>query len=198
MRHQISRVMNSSPVMLVTRFARVVALAGFMAASGSSISAQSAKPVTTPLDADKNSAEESSHLSSLDEELRSKREIKFAQKEYQDNLDRARSLSFLGTVINASFKQKKSLDQEDLKKLEKAEKLTKSIRNAAGGSEDDVKIEKPPKDLASALNMFKDLTGSLKNRVEQTPKHVVSAAVIDEANVLLELIRIVRAFPPKV
>lgn len=190
--------MNRVPVMLVTRFARVLALAGFMAASGSAISAQTANVATTPLDSDKKSAEENSHVNSLDEEMRSKREIKFAQKEYQDNLDRARNLSFLGTVINGSFKQKNSLDQEDLKKLEKAEKLTKGIRNAAGGSEDDVKIEKPPTNLASALNMFEALTESLKKKVEKTPKHVVSAAVIDEANVLLELIRIVRGFPPKV
>ncbi|MDQ6652534.1 MAG: hypothetical protein M3Y84_07300 [Acidobacteriota bacterium] len=130
--------------------------------------------------------------------MRSKREMKFAEKEYQDNLDRARNLSFLGTVINAAFKEKHSLDQEDFKRLEKAEKLTKGIRNAAGGSEDEVKIEKPPRDLACALSMFEDLTESLKKKVEKTPKHVVSAAVIDEANVLLELIRIVRILPPKV
>jgi hypothetical protein len=159
---------------------------------------QAAKPLTTPLDSDKSSADDNSQFNSLDEEMRSKRAIKFAEKEHQDNLDRARNLSFLGTVINSSFKEKHSLDQEDLKKLEKAEKLTKGIRNAAGGSDDNVKMEKPPTDLASALRMFEDLTESLKKKVEKTPKQVVSAAVIDEANVLLELIRIVRALPPKV
>lgn len=190
--------MNTSPVVLITRFARVLALAGLMAASASAISAQTTKPVTTLLDVDKKPAEENPPFNALDEEMRSKRAIKFAQKEYQDNLDRARNLAFLGTAINASFKEKHSLDEEDLERLEKAEKLTKGIRNAAGGSEDDAKIEKPPKDLASALKMFEELTESLKKRVEKTPKHVVSASVIDEANVLLELIRIVRAFPSKV
>jgi hypothetical protein len=59
-------------------------------------------------------------------------------------------------------------------------------------------MEKPPTDLAAALDMLGDLSKSLKDKVEKTPKHVISAAVIDEVNVLLELIRIVRTFPPRV
>src|SRR2546421_11051315 len=191
-------IMSRDSLKLVARFGKVLAIVGFLVACCSSMMGQAAKPLTTPLDSDKSSADENSQFNSLDEEMRSKRAIKFAEKEHQDNLDRARNLSFLGTVINSSFKEKHSLDQEDLKKLEKAEKLTKGIRNAAGGSDDNVKIEKPPTDLASALRMFEDLTESLKKKVEKTPKQVVSAAVIDEANVLLELIRIVRALPPKV
>jgi hypothetical protein len=46
--------------------------------------------------------------------------------------------------------------------------------------------------------MLTDLSKSLKEKVEKTPKYVISTAVIDEANVLLEVIRIVRTFPPKV
>jgi hypothetical protein len=190
------RVMNTNAVLRATRFARVLALGVFMAASAFSISAQTNAPAPTLLDRDKKSPEDS-HLNALEEEMRSKRAVKFAQKEYEDNLDRARNLSFLGTAINASFKEKHSLSDEEFKKLEKAEKLTKGIRNAAGGSEDQAKIEKPPKDLRSALNMLEQLTGSLKLKVEKTPKHVVSASVIDEANVLLELIRMVRAFSSK-
>jgi hypothetical protein len=187
--------MNTNAVLRVTRFARVLALAVFMAASAFSISAQTNAPAPTLLDREKKSPEDS--LNVLEEEMRSKRAVKFAQKEYEENLDRARNLSFLGTAINVSFKEKHSLSDEEFKKLEKAEKLTKGIRNAAGGSEDQAKIEKPPKDLPSALNMLEKLTGSLKLKVEKTPKHVVSASVIDEANVLLELIRMVRAFSSK-
>lgn len=179
------------------RFARVLAIVGLLTVCYGSVAAQTAKTATNSLDVDKNSAEDGTGFASLDEELRAKRAIKFAEKEYQGNLDRARNLSLLGTVINVAFKQKSFLGPEDLKKLEKAEKLTKSIRNAAGGSDDEARIENPPKDLASALGMFEDLTQSLKNKVEKTPKHVVSAAVIDDANVLLELIRMVRTFSSK-
>lgn len=153
---------------------------------------------TVSLDQDKTGDDVPRPFTELEEEMRAKRAIKFAEKEYQANLERARDLSFLSASIVSSFKQKHGLDQENLKKLEKVEKLAKSIRRAAGGSEDDVEMEKPPTDLVAAVNMLGDLSKSLKEKVEKTPKHVISAAVIDEANVLLELIRIVRTLPPKV
>jgi hypothetical protein len=131
----------------------------------------------------------------VEEEMRAKRAIQVVDKEYQENLERARDLSFLGTALVTSFKQKNTLDREDIKKLDKVEKLARSIRNAAGGSNEDVQLEKAPNDLASALNMLEDLGKSLREKVEKTPKHVISAAVIDEANVLLELVRIVRTLP---
>jgi len=193
--------MTERTLKLVMRSARLLAIVSLTVLSLASAAAQqntqSQKPVS--LDGDKTSGEDASKpFVALEEEMRAKRAIKFAEKEYQENLDRARDLSSLGVSIVASFKQKKALDQEDIKKLEKVEKLAKGIRRAAGGSEDDVDMEKPPTDLAAALDMLGDLSKSLKEKVEKTPKHVISAAVIDEANVLLELIRIVRILPPKV
>ena len=89
------------------------------------------------------------------------------------------------------------MTQDDFKKIENVEKLSKVIRRAAGGSEDDTEMEKPPTNIASAVDMLGDLGNSLKAKVEKTPKHVISAMVIDEANVLLELIRLVRTFSSK-
>ena len=137
-------------------------------------------------------------FTAIEEEMKAKRAIKYAEKEYQENLDRARDLSVLGNAIVTSFKQKQSLSQDDIKKLEKVEKLAKGIRRAAGGSEDDTEMAKPPTSIAAAIEMLGDLSSSLKEKVEKTPKHVISACVIDEANVLLELIRIVRSLPSKV
>ena len=137
-------------------------------------------------------------LERMEAEMLAKRAIKEEEKQYQENLERARDLSTLGTSIVHSFKRKNSLDQGDLKKLEKVEKLAKSIRRAAGGSEDKVDMEKPPRDIASAMEMLETLSQSLKANVEKTPRHVISAAVIDKANVLLELIRILRTLPAAV
>jgi hypothetical protein len=137
-------------------------------------------------------------FTAIEEEMKAKRAIKYAEKEYQENLDRARDLSVLGNAIVSSFKQKQSLNQDDIKKLEKVEKLAKGIRRAAGGSEDDTEMEKPPTNMAAAIEMLGHLSSSLKEKVEKTPKHVISACVIDEANVLLELVRIVRNLPSKV
>jgi hypothetical protein len=186
---------------LLTRSSRFLGILGllvvFFASATAQQNTQNQKPVS--LDPDRTSGEDPSRsFATLEEEMRAKRAIKFAEKEYQDNLERARDLSSIGALIVASFKQNKRLDTEDLKKLDKVEKLAKGIRRAAGGSEDDVEMEKPPTDLASALEMLGDLSKSLKDKVEKTPKHVISAAVIDEANVLLDLIRIVHNLPTKV
>lgn len=132
------------------------------------------------------------------EEMRIKREIRFAEKEHEQNLERAREVSDLGQELFASFKKNNSLDREDIKKLEKLEKLAKRIRSEAGGSEDDVNIEKRPGDLVDAMNCVAKVSASLNDKVQETPRQVVSATIIDKANVLLELIRIVRSFSRKV
>ncbi|HEV2829742.1 MAG TPA: hypothetical protein VGW76_19235 [Pyrinomonadaceae bacterium] len=134
-------------------------------------------------------------LETMEAEMLAKRAIKEEEKQYRENLERARDLCALGTTIVSSFKKKNWLDEGDLKKLEKVEKLAKGIRRAAGGSEDEVEMENPPRDIASAMEMLETLSQSLKANVEKTPKHVISAAVIDKANVLLELIRILRTLP---
>ena len=191
--------MTQDPLKLARRFGRTLIVIGLVTAPFAFAVAQDRqldRPVSVQPDRDKD--EEKGPFSAVEEEMKAKRAIKVAEKEYQENLDRARDLSSLGASIVTSFKQKNALDQEDIKKLEKVEKLAKGIRNAAGGCEDDVAMEKPPKDLAAAIEMLSDLSQSLKVKVEKTPKHVISAAVIDEANVLLELVRIVRTLPAKV
>ena len=193
--------MTERALKLVMGSAKVLAILGLVITFLTSVAAQpntqNQKPIS--LDPDKSAGDEASRpFAVIEEEMRAKRAIKFAEKEYQENLDRARDLSLLGASIVTSFKQKNGLDREDVRKLEKVEKLAKGIRRAAGGSEDDVEMDKPPRDLASAVDMLGELSKSLKEKVEKTPKHVISAAVIDEANVLLELVRIVRTLPPKV
>lgn len=132
-------------------------------------------------------------LELLEEELRIKRSITSAQKEHKENLDRAELLSCLGEELGETFKQKNHLDRTDLKKLDKLEKLAKSIRSAAGGSGDAKETEKIPSDLPTVISKMSEMAAALKVEVEKTPRQVISAAVIDQANVLLELIRRVRS-----
>lgn len=193
-------IMPESRIKLAANFARaagIVCLVVFSCALSPAQTAQQATPVTSINQIDKEKDKyEGTTPASIEEEMRAKRAIKVAEREYQKNVDRARDLSALGEAVNSSFKQKSYLGRDEIQKLEKAEKLAKAIRNAAGGSEDDDKMDQPPKDLACALKMFAELTTSLKKNVEKTSKYVVSAAVIDEANVILELTRIVRALNP--
>lgn len=179
---------------LALRFARLPALAILLCGCAVCAQAQTTRPVPPPITEADKASEGHRSFAAIEEEMRAKSAIRSAEKSYLENLDRARNLSSLSSSLVGSYKQKQSLDREDLKKLEKAEKLAKGIRDAAGGSSDDSKMEKPPQNLDSALTMLSELSESLKDKVEKTPKHVISAAVIDEANVLLEVIQIIRGF----
>ncbi len=133
-------------------------------------------------------------LTTLEEELRAKRAIKVAEKEHQANLDRAREISQLGKELQEALKKRNGLDQDDNKKLDRLEKLTKKVRGEAGGGENEVKIENRPADLPSTAGRIVEVSDCLSKNVQGTPRQVVSAAVIDNANVLLELIRMMRTF----
>lgn len=193
-------MMRQSGFRVAMKFARGLALLGILGVSSTFVEAQDTTRNQRPvqIDPDKPTNDSSGRFNPIEEEMKAKRAITYAEKEYQENLDRARDLSTLGASIVSSFKQKKALNHDDFKKLDKVEKLAKGIRRAAGGSEDDTEMEKPPTDIAAAVDMLETLSQSLKSKVEKTPKHVISAAVIDEANVLLELVRIVRTFRAKV
>ena len=150
--------------------------------------------IQSTIDASNSDIDSQQQLSSIEEEMRAKRQIEASDKAHKENVNRARNLVSLSESLVSAYKANNHLGREDLKKLERAEKLVKKIRDDAGGSdpETDPK-EEHPKDLPTALERMHELADSLRERVEKTPKHVVSAAIIDEANVLLELIRIVRS-----
>lgn len=158
----------------------------------------SSRPTPTPprtIDATVRSpGSEEVHLSSIEEELRAKRAIKLAEKDHQENLNRAREIAQIGKELQESLKNKSTLDRGSLKKIERLEKLTRKIRGQAGGEAEDVDIVKRPSDIPSAVAQIADASESLSKDVQNTPRQVVSASVIENANVLLELIRMLRTF----
>jgi hypothetical protein len=92
------------------------------------------------------------------------------------------------------MKNKPVLDRDSLKKVERLEKLTKKVRGEAGGEDEEVEIPDRPADLSSTLAQIAEASESLSKEVIDTPRQVVSASVIGKANVLLELIKMVRSF----
>ena len=114
-----------------------------------------------------------------------------AEKDHQENLDRAREIGEIGKYLKESFKGASALDRDCLKKIERLEKLTKKVRSEAGGEDEEVNIPQPA-DLASAITQIAEASETLSKDVQNTPRRVVSASVIGHANVLLELIKIAR------
>lgn len=133
-------------------------------------------------------------LTTFEEEMRATREIKMAEKEHQDNLKRAREIAQIGKELHKTLKDKSFIDRDSLKKVERLEKLTKKIRSEAGGQDEDVTIDNKPIDLCGAVTQIAEASESLSKNVHDTPRQVVSASVIGKANVLLELLKMVRGF----
>ena len=133
-------------------------------------------------------------LGPIEEEMRAKRAIRLAEKEYKDNLNRAREAAQISTQLSDSYKRNGSLTREDNKRLDRLEKLAKRIRSEAGGSSEDVSPGEPPRELEATLARLAELSEFLRKSVESTPRQVVSASVIEQANVILELIKFTRNF----
>jgi hypothetical protein len=129
---------------------------------------------------------------SPESEMRAKLILKEEKKRYDEHLARAREASKLGSQLCERYEARKAFDSEDGKKLERLEKLTKRIRNEAGGSDTESDVTDIPIALEAAVKRLADLADELQKMVEKTPRNVVSAAVIDQANKLIGLVQHVR------
>ena len=180
---------------------RVVSILIFVVLFGGSVAvaqiAPSARPIAPPpprpVDG-RVKGPDDRPLTTFEEEMRAKRAIKMAEKEHQDNLKRAREIAQLGKELHETLKDKSIVDRDSLKKVERLEKLTKKVRSEAGGDDEDVMIEDKPADLCGAVTKIAEASESLSKNVQDTPRQVVSASVIGKANVLLELLKMVRGF----
>ncbi|MCA1631302.1 MAG: hypothetical protein LC785_16630 [Acidobacteria bacterium] len=130
--------------------------------------------------------------SPLTEEMLRNSEIKRLESARKENLERAREAAQLGAEIRETFKRQRSLGAAELKKVGRIEKLARSIRNEAGGDDDDEGLKDPPALLEAALSRLSEMCEELRKKVEKTPRHVVSAAVIASANRLIALAKHIR------
>jgi flagellar biosynthesis/type III secretory pathway protein FliH len=154
-----------------------------------------AKPTATPLppeppSVDRNKSDSSdAPFGSPEIEMRARSILKAEKKQYDENLARAREAAALGHQLAEAFETKKTFGSDDGKKLERLEKLTKKIRNEAGGSETNPDVKDIPEVMSAAVKRIAELADDLRTLVEKTPRHVISASVIDQANKLLGLIQ---------
>src|SRR5687768_10838743 len=185
-----SSVSNTLPILLRSILIALPFLFCHSVASAQPVP-RATPPVPRPPDGIKKPDDERP-LTTFEEELRAKRAIKLAEKDHEENLGRARELAQIGKELHESLKNKASVDRASLKKLERLEKLAKKIRGEAGGEDEEVSIIDRPADMATALAQIAEASETLSKNVQTTPRQVVSASVITDANVLLELIRLLR------
>jgi ABC-type multidrug transport system fused ATPase/permease subunit len=130
---------------------------------------------------------------SPESETRAKMLLKEEKKKYDEHVARAREVSTLANQICTSYETRKSFGAEDTKRLERMEKLTKRIRNDAGGEgSNEVDPENVPGTIEKAVKGVAAAAKDLQDLVEKTPRHVISAAVIDQANKLISMLQHLR------
>ena len=198
----IVKVNSLGRVKKVLVIVHVPALSIFAILFWSSLTAAQISPAPRPsptppirsIDGTIKGSDDETPLTTFEEELRAKRAIKMAEKDHEENLKRARDIAQLGKELHDSLKDKPVLDRDSLKKVERLEKLTKKVRSEAGGEDEEVEMPNRPADLPSTLAQIAEASDSLSKNVIDTPRQVVSASVIGKANVLLELIKMVRSF----
>lgn len=134
-----------------------------------------------------------SNLGSPEAEMLDRARIRHQEEKHQEIRERADEAARLGGQLRAAFEASQTFSREDFKKLDRVEKLVRKIRGAVGGSDDKVDSEEPPAGLAQAVERLAALTSSLNEDVKKTSRLVVSGAVIERSNQLIELVRHLRA-----
>jgi len=177
-------------------YLRVVLFAAILSLLGSVSAYSQTKPSPTPAPPEPTSVNKPdsplADFGSPESEMRARNILKAEKKQYDENVARAREASQLATELVDAFAKSKGFTSADGKKLERLEKLTKKIRNEAGGSETDPDVKDIPVALETAVKQVGEWADDLRKLVENTPRHVISASVIDQANKLLGLIEHLR------
>lgn len=132
-------------------------------------------------------------ITEMEAEIRAKQAIKYAEKGHQENIDRAKEIAQIGKDLKAAVSATPILSRDSQKKIERLEKLTRKVRSEAGGDDQEIEITNRPTDVPATVSRIADAADTLSRDVQNTPRQVVSTSVIENANVLLELIKIMRS-----
>ena len=177
----------------VYTFATLILVVLCAGVSFSQVPAQTPAPTPPPRPVDgtfKNP--DDTPLTTYEEEMKAKREIKIAEKDHEENLNRAKEIGEIAKQLHEGVKN--SATSDCFKKIDRLEKLTKKIRSEQGGEEEEVTISPRPTDLPDAIKQIAEASEKLSKQVQDTPRRVISTSVISNANVLLELIKVARGF----
>jgi hypothetical protein len=126
------------------------------------------------------------------EEMLRRNEIRHEEESHKEMVERSDEAAQIGEEILSSFKKNSFLSTNDLKKLERLEKLARKIRGGVGGSDDAEGLQDPPGKIEAAVTRLAEISVDLKKSVEKSSRLVFSASVIKNSNEMIELIRHIR------
>ena len=128
------------------------------------------------------------------DEMRYRAVVRHEEETHREVIERAEEIGEISSEILKRFDAQKNLGRDDLKSLERIEKLARKIRGNAGGSDTEQTLESPPDKLDAAVGRLSELSGQLKEGVKKTSRMVVSAKVIQRSNELIQVVKIIKNF----
>jgi DNA repair protein RadC len=129
----------------------------------------------------------------MPEEMRVRMAIERADNEHRKVLADVDKLNELSTEVAKSFQERGSLSADEMKKLGAIEKLAKSILSKSGGEEVDDKTGRIEKmTVADAVNNINTAAAAIKKTMTTETRHVVSAAVIESSNDIINIAQFLR------
>lgn len=134
------------------------------------------------------------NLGSPGDEMRYRAAVRHEEESHREVIERADEISEISSQLLKKFDSQQSLSRDDLKRLERVEKLTRKIRGNSGGSDPEKQLDSPPQQLDAALTRLSEVSEQLNEGVKKTSRMVVSVAVIERSNELLQIIKIIRNF----
>ena len=137
------------------------------------------------------SEEEKGQEWNLPPEMRARLAIERADNEHRKVLGDVEEMSELAGKVSRHFEAQGKLSSDDLKGLEKIEKLAKRILIFAGGSEekDEALKSLPLKDMVARLG---EAVEKVKVTMAKEPRQVISAAVVANSNETILLAQQIR------
>lgn len=119
--------------------------------------------------------------------------IEREKKDYEELVKRGEEALKLSEDLEKSFTENNKLSSEDIKKLEKLEKIVKKIRTDLGADGDEeISEENNPSTLENAVKVLKENTGKLMNELKKSTRYTISVVAIKSSNVLLKVVKFLR------
>ena len=122
-----------------------------------------------------------------------KQRIASEEKEYRELVEKGEEAAQLSSELNKSLENNRKLSSEDLKKLDRLEKLVKKIRSDLGAKDDDSEDAKSVKtSLVTAGKNLQETTSDLLSEIKKIGRHTISVVAIESSNSLLRLVQFLR------
>lgn len=121
--------------------------------------------------------------------------IEKAKKDFQELIESGEEIAKLTEELEISYDKSRGFTSDDREKMERVEDLLKKIRKELRADDDDDDLDEKknrPKNISEAVKNLKEKTSDLCEELKKTSRYSISAAAVQNSNVVLRLLRFIQ------